>query len=38
MKKLLKSKKFVLTTILTVFAGFLALRFIGHFRAANKSF
>lgn len=38
MKKLLKSKKFILTTLFTAVAGFLAIRFIGHRRAESKNF
>lgn len=38
MKKLLKSKKFIFTTLFTAVAGFLAIRFIGHHRAESKYF
>ena len=38
MKKLFTSKKFILTTLITAFAGFLAFHFIGHRRAESKNF
>lgn len=38
MKKLLKSKKFILTTLFTAAAGFLAIRFIGRRRAERNNF
>jgi hypothetical protein len=38
MKKLFTSKKFILTTLITAFAGFLAFRFIGYRRTESKNF
>lgn len=38
MKKLFTSKKFILTTLFTALAGFLAFRFIGRRRAAGGDF
>lgn len=36
MKKLFTSKKFIFTTLFTVLAGFLTIRFIRHRRAAES--